>query len=35
MSAHILFYMAAQLALEESELQKVIDKMREIGAKIK
>lgn len=33
-SPHILFFMAAQLALNEKELAKVLDKMREIGAQI-
>ena len=32
MSPHILFYMAAQLALSEDELQRVIKKMQNIGA---
>ncbi|MEC5343644.1 hypothetical protein ABRZ24_13675 [Brenneria populi] len=32
MSPHILFYMAAQLALTDDELQRVITKMHEIGA---
>lgn len=32
MSPHILFYMAAQLALSDDELQRVIKKMHEIGA---
>jgi len=35
MSLHILFYLAAQLALNEEELDKVLTKMREIGAEIK
>ncbi|HBK4657586.1 TPA: XRE family transcriptional regulator [Serratia marcescens] len=34
MSPHILFFVAAQLALSERDLSKVLDKMREIGAKI-
>lgn len=33
MSPHILFYMAAQLALDKNELERVLEKMREIGAK--
>ncbi|EGT7582952.1 helix-turn-helix transcriptional regulator [Salmonella enterica] len=32
MSMHILFYMAAQLALTEDELLRVINKMHDIGA---
>lgn len=35
MSLHILFYLAAQLALNEEELEKVLSKMKEIGAEIK
>jgi len=35
MSLHILFYLAAQLALSPEELAKVLDKMKEIGAEIK
>lgn len=35
MSAHILFFMAAQLALSEDELERVLEKIREIGASIK
>ncbi len=35
MSPHILFYMAAQLALSNEELDKVVAKMIEIGASIK
>jgi predicted transcriptional regulator len=35
MSPHILFYLAAQLALSEEETTKVINKMREIGAAIR
>lgn len=31
-SLHILFYMAAQLALTEDELLRVIKKMQDIGA---
>lgn len=34
MSPHILFFMAAQLALNDKELTAVINKMREIGARI-
>lgn len=34
MSPHILFFVAAQLALGESDLSKVLDKMKEIGAEI-
>ncbi|EKH1093472.1 helix-turn-helix transcriptional regulator [Salmonella enterica] len=32
MSLHILFYIAAQLALTEDELLRVIKKMQDIGA---
>ncbi|MCS2162441.1 helix-turn-helix domain-containing protein [Scandinavium sp. H11S7] len=32
MSPHILFFMAAQLALNEDEIHKVLGKMREIGS---
>lgn len=32
MSPHILFFIAAQLTLDEDNLQKVLDKMRDIGA---
>lgn len=32
LSPHILFYMAAQLALDEGDLKKIMDKMKEIGA---
>lgn len=32
MSPHILFFMAAQLALKSEELDSVLKKMREIGA---
>lgn len=32
MSPHILFYMAAQLALTPDEISRVLIKMREIGA---
>jgi len=35
MSPHILFYMAAQLALSEDELASVVKKMQEIGAETK
>ncbi|QJW57010.1 hypothetical protein HL670_03907 [Serratia plymuthica] len=35
MSPHILFFMAAQLTLTNSELDRVLKKMREIGAEIK
>ncbi|CDZ82771.1 hypothetical protein BN1086_00858 [Citrobacter koseri] len=35
MSPHILFFIAAQLALSEDDLMQVLDKMREIGGKIK
>lgn len=34
MSPHILFFMAAQLALNGDELDRVLIKMRDIGAKI-
>lgn len=34
MSPHILFYMAAQLALTDSDLEKILEKMKEIGAEI-
>ncbi|WP_288887400.1 hypothetical protein [uncultured Citrobacter sp.] len=34
MSPHILFFMAAQLELSDKELTAVINKMREIGARI-
>ncbi|WP_447717256.1 XRE family transcriptional regulator [Pluralibacter gergoviae] len=34
MSPHILFFMAAQLALDESELTRVLAKMKEIGASL-
>lgn len=34
MSHHILFYMAAQLALSAEELAKVLDAMRELGANV-
>ncbi|EEK2576309.1 helix-turn-helix transcriptional regulator [Salmonella enterica subsp. enterica serovar Montevideo] len=32
MSSHILFYIAAQLALSDDELLRVVRKMQEIGA---
>lgn len=35
MSPHILFFMAAQLALSDDELDRVIKKMADIGAVIK
>lgn len=35
MSLHILFYLAAQLALSPEELAKVLDTMKGIGAEIK
>ncbi|HEJ9146293.1 TPA: XRE family transcriptional regulator [Serratia marcescens] len=35
MSPHILFFMAAQLALSNDELDRVIKKMADIGAVIK
>ncbi|TNV16117.1 XRE family transcriptional regulator [Buttiauxella sp. B2] len=34
MSPHILFYMAAQLSLNSDDLNKIIKKMKEIGADI-
>lgn len=34
-SPHILFFMAAQLALSENDLKKVLDKMKDIGANFK
>lgn len=34
MSPHILFFMAAQLALSDKELDSVLKKMQEIGATI-
>ncbi|QGH60159.1 XRE family transcriptional regulator [Serratia proteamaculans] len=34
MSPHILFFIAAQLALSDRDLSKVLDKMKEIGAGI-
>lgn len=35
MSSHILFFMAAQIALGDIELSIIINKMKEIGAQIK
>ena len=35
MSPHILFFMAAQLSLSPKEIEKVLNKMRDIGAVIK
>ncbi|MBZ6390661.1 MAG: helix-turn-helix domain-containing protein [Pantoea dispersa] len=35
MSPHILFFIAAQLALSEEDLNKVLKKMQDIGAEIK
>lgn len=35
MSPHILFFMAAQLALDDKELSLIINKMKEAGAQIK
>ncbi|EAN2457358.1 XRE family transcriptional regulator, partial [Salmonella enterica] len=34
MSPHILFFMAAQLTLSEDDINKIIDKMIEIGAEL-
>lgn len=34
MSPHILFFMAAQLALNDEELNRIISRMSEIGAYI-
>ncbi|MDD9245214.1 helix-turn-helix domain-containing protein [Enterobacter soli] len=34
-SSHILFFAAAQLALNDSEMHKVLTKMKEIGATFK
>ena len=34
MSPHILFFIAAQLTLSDDDLQRVVSKMREIGASI-
>ncbi|HCQ0107473.1 helix-turn-helix domain-containing protein [Citrobacter braakii] len=33
-SPHILFFIAAQLTLDKNELNEVLNKMREIGAKL-
>lgn len=33
-SPHILFFMAAQLALKDAELDKILHKMQEIGANV-
>ncbi|ECJ8852725.1 XRE family transcriptional regulator [Salmonella enterica] len=35
MSSHILFFMAAQLILSEDDINKIIDKMIEVGAELK
>lgn len=35
MSHHILFFIAAQLALNDDELQRIISKMQSIGATFK
>ena len=35
MSPHILFFMAAQLVLNDKELSRIIEKMKAIGAEIK
>ncbi|KLV82827.1 helix-turn-helix domain-containing protein [Citrobacter sp. MGH109] len=35
MSPHILFFIAAQLALSKDDLTRVLDKMREIGGEVK
>lgn len=35
MSLHILFFAAAQLALDKGELEKILNKMKEIGADFK
>lgn len=35
MSPHILFFMAAQLVLNEDELSRITNKMKDIGAGIK
>ncbi|EAV3585610.1 XRE family transcriptional regulator [Salmonella enterica] len=35
MSPHILFFMAAQLTLSEDDINKILDKMIEIGAELK
>ncbi|MGX5055979.1 XRE family transcriptional regulator [Enterobacter asburiae] len=34
MSPHILFFMAAQLTLNEDELERILKKMHEIGAEL-
>lgn len=34
MSPHILFFMAAQLTLSDSELDRILKKMQEVGAEI-
>lgn len=34
LSSHILFYIAAQLTLDESELKRVLDTMRALGARV-
>ncbi|MDR8480709.1 hypothetical protein [Serratia nevei] len=34
MSPHILFFIAAQLVLSEGELNNILEKMHEIGARI-
>lgn len=34
-SSHILFFTAAQLVLNESEMDKILKKMKEIGANFK
>ncbi|HAZ8269234.1 helix-turn-helix transcriptional regulator [Citrobacter koseri] len=34
MSPHILFFIAAQLSLNNNELNKILEKMRGIGAKL-
>lgn len=33
-SQHILFYISAQLVMEEKELTAILEKMRELGARI-
>ncbi|ELC2652341.1 XRE family transcriptional regulator [Salmonella enterica] len=35
MLPHILFFMAAQLILSEDDINKIIDKMIEVGAELK
>lgn len=35
MSPHILFFIAAQLSLDENELERILKKMHEIGASTK